>query len=219
MGRRGMRAAAAALAGAMLAGAGCSSMKYGMLEKVGIHKRDVMVEDVKEAVAAQNEAKETFKTTLEAFSAVVKVPETDLERTYRRLDKSYRAAESKAGDVHSKINDIENVSKALFQEWRAELKQYESRTLRDASQKKYEQARESYDGMMDAMRTAAAKMDPVLRTFRDHVLFLKHNLNAQAIASIGGELGGIEAHVGELIASMEASIQEAQTFIAHMQGK
>lgn len=59
-------------------------------------------------------------------------------------------------------------------------------------------------------------MEPVLSSFRDHVLYLKHNLNAQAIASLQGELGGIESDVGRLIAEMERSIAEAQSFINDM---
>ena len=61
-------------------------------------------------------------------------------------------------------------------------------------------------------------MDPVLTSFRDHVLYLKHNLNAQAIASLQGDLGGIESDVGRLIAEMEKSIAEAQSFIKTMEG-
>jgi hypothetical protein len=38
------------------------------------------------------------------------------------------------------------------------------------------------------MKRAEKNIAPVLAAFRDQVLFLKHNLNAQAIASLKGEL-------------------------------
>lgn len=60
-------------------------------------------------------------------------------------------------------------------------------------------------------------MQPVLTAFNDHVLFLKHNLNAQAIASLKGELGSIESNVSKLIKEMEASISQSQRFIKEMQ--
>ena len=56
-------------------------------------------------------------------------------------------------------------------------------------------------------------MDPVLSAFQDQVLYLKHNLNAQAIVSLQGELVSIETDVAGLIKEMEASIKEADTFI------
>jgi hypothetical protein len=62
-------------------------------------------------------------------------------------------------------------------------------------------------------------MDPVLSRFKNRVLFVKHNLNAQAIASLKGteiELGG---EIEKLIKEMEASIAEADQFIAEIQPK
>ena len=45
------------------------------------------------------------------------------------------------------------------------------------------------------------------------MLFLKHNLNAQAIASLQSELVSVEADVASLIKEMETSIAEADVFI------
>jgi len=49
------------------------------------------------------------------------------------------------------------------------------------------------------------------------VLFIKHNLNAQAIASLEGALGVIEKEISLLIREMENSMAEADTFIRQMQ--
>ncbi|MFP6836641.1 MAG: DUF2959 family protein [Pseudomonadales bacterium] len=51
----------------------------------------------------------------------------------------------------------------------------------------------------------------------DHVLFLKHNLNAQAIASLKSELTSIASDVAGLIREMEASIARSQAFIRDME--
>jgi hypothetical protein len=63
------------------------------------------------------------------------------------------------------------------------------------------------------MRRAEAKINPVLATFHDQVLYLKHNLNARAIAALQGDLNTIEADVNRLIQEMEAAINEANAFI------
>ena len=59
-------------------------------------------------------------------------------------------------------------------------------------------------------------MSPVLAKFKDQVLFLKHNLNAQAIASLKSELGSVESNIKILIKEMEASIKQADAFISSM---
>jgi hypothetical protein len=56
----------------------------------------------------------------------------------------------------------------------------------------------------------------VLQKFKEQVLFLKHNLNAQAISSLQTQVSGIQGDVDKLIRDMDASIQEANAFIAQM---
>ena len=66
------------------------------------------------------------------------------------------------------------------------------------------------------MERAEAKIDPVLAAFHDQVLFLKHNLNARAVASLQNELDTMEAEIAALIQEMQRSINEADTFIRTM---
>ena len=66
------------------------------------------------------------------------------------------------------------------------------------------------------MQRAESKMAPVLAAFSDQVLYLKHNLNARAIASLDDTVIELEGEIAGLIADMEASIAEANTFIDAM---
>ena len=50
----------------------------------------------------------------------------------------------------------------------------------------------------------------------NYVLALKHSLNAQAIAALGGESAKIQSDIGRLIADMNASIARADEFIKQM---
>ena len=88
--------------------------------------------------------------------------------------------------------------------------------LRRSSEKKLNLTRQRYEKLIGAMKRAEAKISPVLTAFRDQVLFLKHNLNAQAIASLQDELASVEADIESLIKEMEASISEADSFIKAM---
>jgi hypothetical protein len=66
------------------------------------------------------------------------------------------------------------------------------------------------------MRRSESRMQPVLDTFRDQVLYLKHNLNLSAIASLEGEAAIIETNVDALIEDMNRSIAEADAFLGAM---
>ncbi|MCK5069006.1 MAG: DUF2959 domain-containing protein [Desulfocapsa sp.] len=195
---------------------GCSSTYYGAMEKVGVHKRDILVDRVEEGRDAQADAQEQFKSALEQFDSVVKLEETDLKKAYDKLNKEYEKSKGAADNVSTRIDKIESVANALFKEWKGELSQYESKELRRSSQEQLRSTKERYNEMLATMKTAEASMDPVLKIFHDHVRFLKHNLNAQAIGSLQSEFANLEGQISELIKSMNLAIESSNKFIAEI---
>ncbi len=193
--------------------AGCSGVYYGAMEKIGVHKRDILVDRVIEARDSQQETKEQFASALEHFSSVINFKGGELEEKYRELKKELEKSEDQAEEVRSRVAAVEDVADALFDEWEAELVQYNNAGLRKSSEQQLKQTRSHYYKLISAMKKAEAKIDPVLNPLRDQVLFLKHNLNARAIASLQTELVKIETDVSRLIRDMELSMQEADSFI------
>ncbi len=192
---------------------GCSSVYYGAMEKIGIHKRDILVDRVEEARDSQMETKQQFASALERFNSVINVQGGELEEKYRELKKELEKSEDQADDVRQRVAAVEDVAEALFDEWKAELDQYNSVSLRRSSEQQLKQTRNHYLKLIGAMKKAETKIDPVLDPLRDQVLFLKHNLNARAIASIQTELTRIETDVSHLIREMEIAMKEADSFI------
>ena len=196
---------------------GCSTIYYGTMEKLGVHKRDIMVERVKAARDTQNEAKNQFLTAMDQFKSVVNFKGGDLEKEYNKLNATLQKSEAKAADVRSRVRAVEDVSDALFSEWRSEIKQYSSDTLREASQRKYDATKDKYKELITAMKKAESKLEPALVPLRDQVLFMKHNLNAKAIAGLSDELVSVQANVDTLVRDIESSVTQADAFIASLQ--
>ncbi|MCC7171146.1 MAG: DUF2959 domain-containing protein [Planctomycetes bacterium] len=200
----------------LVVSAGCQSAYYGVMEKFGVEKRDILVDRVEEGRDAQKEAKEQFKSALDAFKSVTQFVGGKLEDQYELLKSEYEDASEQVDEVEDKIESIESVATDLFSEWKAEIDQMSSADLKDQSRKMLADTKARYGELMAAMKKAEAKMQPVLVAFNDRVLFLKHNLNAQAIASLSNQVGEIDGKVQELVRDMEASIAEADAFIAAM---
>jgi len=198
---------------------GCSSLYYGTMEKLGVHKRDIMVDRVKAARDTQNEAKEQFLTAMEQFKSVVNFQGGDLEKEYNKLNATLQKSESKAAEVRNRIKAVEDVSEALFSEWRSEIKQYTSDTLRKSSQQKYDVTKKKYTELIKAMKKAEGKLEPALAPLRDQVLFMKHNLNARAIAGLSNELISVQTNVDRLVRDMESAIAEADAFISSLKAE
>lgn len=195
----------------------CDTAYLATMEKMGYAKRDILSDRVKSARNAQEDAKQEIQSTLELFGKVVSYDGGDLESTYKKLSGELEASEDSAKAVRKRIADVESVADALFSEWEQELGQYSSADLRRKSQAKLTQTKGRYKDMLSAMKRAEQRIDPVLRPLRDQVLYLKHNLNARALAAIKGELVKVDAQVDQLVKDMNRSIAEADKFIQSME--
>lgn len=195
---------------------GCQSAYYGAMEKVGFAKRDILVSRVEKARTAQEDAKVQFASALENFLATAHIATGELKQKYDDLNANLKRSEARAKEVNDRIQAIDDVAEVLFTEWGNELAQYSNASLRAQSQQQLATTRLRYADLMAAMRRAAARMEPVLVTFRDQVLFLKHNLNAQALRSLDSTSRELSGDIARLIADMEKAIREADIFLRDM---
>ncbi len=187
---------------------------YSARESIGEHKRDIVVAHVEQACTGLQETKNEFEDALERFKTLVCVNDTTLDHKYNRLNRQYQFCCAKSAAVSDRIRAIEEVSEALFAEWENELNEYTNRNLRTHSKQQLKLARQNYAKLIRSMQKAEAKIQPVLAAFKDQVLYLKHNLNAQAIAALRHEFIEIGIDISQLIHAMEQTIAEASHFVA-----
>lgn len=192
---------------------GCQSAYYGAMEKVGYHKRDIMVDRVKAAKESQEDAQKEFSSALEEMQALLNHNGGNLEKAYNKAKDEYESAQSAADDVSNRINKVEDVAEALFDEWQTEIGEISKASLRRNSETKLKETRRSYEQLMKTMRRAESKMPPILTAMKDNMLYLKHNLNAQAIGAIKGEFANLQTDISGLIKEMNKSINESTRFI------
>jgi ElaB/YqjD/DUF883 family membrane-anchored ribosome-binding protein len=202
---------------AVMALSGCQTAYYAAMEKVGVHKRNILVDRVEEARDAQDDAQEQFAEALEQYQAVVQFNGGELETLYNRFKAEYDDSTAAAQEVTDRINQVEQVADALFDEWAEELTQYESASLRAQSAQQLKNTQRRYNVLLRTMRQAEKRMQPVLTALNDNVLYLKHNLNARAIGALKGEFAGLQQNIDRLIGDMQKAIQESDAFIRDME--
>tara|TARA_R110000744_G_scaffold112467_6_gene210988 strand:- start:11 stop:682 length:672 start_codon:yes stop_codon:yes gene_type:complete len=192
---------------------GCQSAYYSAMEKVGVHKRDIMLDRVEDAQTAQEEAQVQFKSALDQLSQLISYDGGDLAAQYELVNDQYEASKASAEEVASRIDAIESVADALFDEWNDEIQQYSSNSLKQQSQQKLKKTERNYQALIKSMYRAKDRMAPVLSALKDNSLYLKHNLNAQAIGALQGEYKTIKRDVESLVAEMSKAIAQSQQFI------
>lgn len=207
-----------AILGASLLLVGCQSAYYGAMEKVGYHKRDIMVDRVTDAKESQEEAQAQFSSALEEMQVLLNHDGGDLEEAYNKAKDEYESSQEAADDVSNRIGKVEDVAEALFAEWQSEINQISKSSLRLNSETKLRETMRSYEQLVSTMKRAEGMMSPVLVAMKDNMLYLKHNLNAQAIGTIKGEFASLQADISGLMKEMNRSIDESNKFIASIKG-
>ena len=192
---------------------GCQSAYYNTMEKMGYAKRDILVDRVEDATETQAEVKEQFQSAYQAFNALLKLESSDLETRYETLNESYQDSLAKAEELEDRVEAIESVADALFDEWEQELSEYKSASLKASSAKKLKITKTRYNNYLKSLKRAEAKVHPVLEVLNDQVLFLKHNLNAEKVSALKGEIRRFDSDVQVLIKEMDRSIRDAEHFI------
>lgn len=192
---------------------------YSAYELVGVEKRDLLKSRVNKARNEQQEAAENFTSALDRLKALTGYDGGNLERQYRSLQSSYDRAADQAKEVSASIDRVETVAKDLFDEWEKELGEIQTASLRDSSRRKLQDTRQKAGALVAALRKSEKTMAPVLAKLKDQVLFLKHNLNAQAVGSLKGESVRIQNDIQALLKEMNVSIAEADRFIRELESQ
>lgn len=197
--------------------AACRSTYYSLWETFGREKRDLLRSAMQGMVGDQEEAGETFTTALERVKALTGFQGGSLEAEYDKLKGAYDDAEDSAKQIDERTKDIEDVAADLFDEWDKEIGTMQAADLKSASRRKLSETKARYERAHASMLESRSRMSPALALLHDHVLYLKHNLNAAAVGSLMQSMGGIERSVADLQTSLEASIREAKGFLETMQ--
>lgn len=203
-------------ASAVFALAACNSVYYSAMEKIGFEKRDLLISAVKKARGEQKEAGEEFQDAMTQLKKLSGFNGGNLESAYDKFKAEYDDCEQQAAAVRSQIREVDTVARDLFREWEREARQYESAALAADSRRKLAETKSRFDQLSRSLHAAESTMDPVLRQFRDQVLYLKHNLNAAAIGSLRGTADSIQGNIQRLLEQMNRSIAEADRFIQTM---
>lgn len=192
----------------------CQSAYYAAWEKLGVEKRDILVDRVEDAKDSQEDAQKQFASALDEFSQLINFDGGELQAVYEDLSSQFEASQDAASTVTNRIDKVESVAEALFDEWTAELDKYSNANLRRDSQKQLRETQRRYNSLISAMRKAESKMAPVLSALQDNVLYLKHNLNANAVGALQGEFNAIKKDIDQMIREMNTAIAESNEFIS-----
>jgi hypothetical protein len=196
---------------------GCRSLYYAAYEKFGVEKRHLLRSNVEKVQKEQATTAAEFKDVLTRIKELSGFDGGKLEKAYRKLSGDYEDCVARADGLRDRIANVNRIGADMFAEWERETGQISNAGLRATSEKSLREARQRFSVLQGTMAQAETRLGPVLTQVHDYVLALKHQLNAQAVGALQGEVGNIERDVTQLLNDMDRSIREAQSFLSQLE--
>lgn len=188
--------------------------KYSAFEAVGYEKRDIFKRQVATVKEEQQVSQEEFSDALTQLKNVYKVDGGKLEGAYSKLKDSYDSAEKSSKEVTESIVKLNTIAGDLFKEWEKEISEMSTADLKQKSRNQLQLTQKKFNDYSSHLARSEQKMHPVLRKFKDQVVYLKHNLNASALTGLKAEANRIEGDITKLLSEMSSSMKQADELIS-----
>lgn len=202
---------------------GCNKLYYATWEALGKQKRDLLREQVEDLTQDQEDVNQEFSDALSKLRSLYGSPPSglaqaydQLKKDYDQLKKDYDQAKSKSEALSNRIDKVVTIAQDLFSEWEDEISKLKTPKYREDSRRKLKVTRQKFAKLEASMRKAEKDIPPVLASLEEQVIYLKHNLNAQALGNVQGEVKAIEGDLKTLSLSIHKSISESQNFITNL---
>ncbi len=196
---------------------GCSQMYYSTWEMLGKQKRDLLRDNVENLADDQKEVHEEVADALTRLRSLYGSPNDKLVSVYDDLRSDYDDAKSKAEALHARVEKVDEIANDLFEEWNDEISKLRTPKYKADSRSKLNQTKDRYSKLHASMLKSERSLKPVLAALEEQVIYLKHNLNAQALGSIKNEVNAIESEIKTLSTSLQASIEQSKAFIGTLE--
>jgi len=191
----------------------CSSVYYSVWEAFGQHKRDLLRSNVIKGRDQQVAVQEELRDALEVLRTEYGHNDTKLSVRYDKVQAAYDDASSEAESLNKRIKKMNSIAEDLFEEWQGEADGMGNARLKSLSLSKLSDMKRRYGKLRSSLSDSQNKMMPVLKEFEDHVLYMKHSLNSEALGTLANEARNIEADIQKLVSRMDGAIQDTDSFL------
>lgn len=191
------RAAVAALLLASLPA--CSFVNNLIKGKSGPADVDDLVAAVENVQKELDASKGSMLAAVQGLQAITAPDfQGDAVKAHKELVEVVENSEDQADELRGAIEDMQAASVPVFDQWTKDLEAYSNPEMRQRSQARLSAARERYDAVLAAVEPLLVEYEAVNQTLRDHVLFLKHDMNPAALATIQDDVRSVAKDAASL---------------------
>jgi hypothetical protein len=177
------------------------------------HKQtDKLIKKSQDTIAAIRSTKMQTEETLAGYNAIIDGKVPDNRKAYKKLSNDIRKCDNQANKVRANITSMEEVADVYFADWKNSLAAISDPDLRAKSEKRLNETRTNYEGILTAAEKAGAEFKPFLTSLNDQVVFLGHDLNPSAIADLKDEAADLNAQGKKVFEAVDGTVKTASKY-------
>ena len=182
----------------------------------GVKQTEKLVSKANDTVGSIRAAKQQIKDTLVAYNLLVGNKVEDPKKTYKDLQKGIENTDKKVADVDQKVAAMQKEADLLFADWASNLASISSEELRKRSEERLNETRERYNGILAAGDKAGKVFNPFIASLKDQVVYLGHDLNPSALASLKPDADKLNKEAEVLFKKIDETVDEASGYITSL---
>ncbi|GAB4152597.1 MAG: hypothetical protein Fur0037_21420 [Planctomycetota bacterium] len=168
--------------------------------------------------AVQSEAEATHAKAQAAVVALRRLTASDFAgdpvTALAELDQAVKESEQATARLFASLEPMKDAAGPVFAQWAKDVNSMASETLRAKSQQRLDATRQRFDAILMNLEPAIVACQELDNVLRDSVLFLSHDLNQDALRTLGEEMPSITSAASRLERKFRDSSDAASAYIA-----
>jgi hypothetical protein len=175
----------------------------------GVKQAERLAKSAGSTVEAIVETKRQLSKTLEAYNEVLADDVKDRQSAYKTLQKEIDATEKKRAEIAKRVGEMDLEANTLFKSWSTSAAAMDNGDLRKRTEQRLADTKASYAKLKATGDKAGGLYEPVLKSLKDQVKYLGHDLNPAGVASLKPDAAKLGKMAQELYARIDDSVAVA----------
>lgn len=179
-----------------------------------IEQVDELLRRIERVQAESAVAKESAHSALNELCTLVSPGfKGDAAMAFAKFVAASDASEEQGETLRDSVEPMRDAADALFRRWTKDMEAFGNSRMRQRSQTRLDETRTSYQSIVGASQAAQIALDAFHDDLRDHATFLRHDLNANSVASLRGDVRQLREQIEGLDMRFDATVAAARAYV------
>lgn len=183
----------------------------------GVRQVERLTRSSGDVVQAIGDTRERLVRTMAIYNSLMADDAENRRRLFGNLQREMDRTEERRARIADRVATMDAEADTLFGQWSKSAAAITNEGLRKRSEERLEDARTRHSAIHAAGQQAGDLYATFMKTLRDHVTFLGHDLNPGAVASLKPDAAKLNKKADELLASIDAAVATANSNIRALQ--